>query len=884
MTPPPRARAAQIAAALAGVPAVAWIALHVVNFWRTNPPLWSGPPDLPHGVWSALFLPWQWWGHNVAPWPMAQALLAAALTHILGLMLLTGAQVYARGLARHGLAFTLGVGASGLLFELLAMAHLLTPWPVRIAWLAMLGGAGWWASSRAARPVARWWNPPGADGAEAPGRLDHPDWHERHWRANFLADTLPPDPAPLRFFTGVALVLAAAITALTFWHALALPESYWDSLILYLGYARMTFLEGGFPFKAEAQVGIGLGANYPHLYPTYGAASSALFGEWNELHLRFAAPLAAMWATAMLYGALLLATRSRPAAAAGALLFRLTPNAVFYSTYASDYAFSFLFVAALALAVACFAKMRTLGALAVLFAIPAAASHLNYLMVTLWGPAVLGVAAGLWNPRPLEAPPAPAEEPRPAPPPLTIEELAADDPDPAVPPGPPLSPDAPGPLAIFANRKAWIIFLVFFALGGTWFARNYFLTGNPVYSFFPEIFTKSVRVNTDVLRSAEIEWFRNGDGIGRLAEQHRDLAAGREPRDPYAEGFRREAALADRLSASWRFWSGGEPWRFDADGDLRLGGWGARLRHLASGSPPNEPGARGVLEWPHAYKMNPTFAGFLPPGLLVGAAVLGAALARRRGLRPELVATTAAMGLFLAGFLAYMYLIADFYLYQIVSVTVAGGYFSALALWALLRTPGRWARAGLVVAYSALLGASALVPGVAMAMMNAKLIGEGVVSGQRFSQTRLDALRNPGLPPEIFHRVVYGEEPAMWEYVNTFLKDQRLLTHENRHYVFDPSITLVHLDDWAVQQGWGLATPEETAGFLSGLGLRFYLYIPNEDRHEVNRRLGMRAVVDAGIARKILQAGDSILYEIPGPSEAPGDSPGMILELRQPAE
>ena len=55
------------------------------------------------------------------------------------------------------------------------------------------------------------------------------------------------------------------------------------------------------------------------------------------------------------------------------------------------------------------------------------------------------------------------------------------------------------------------------ALSSTWYIRNQILTGNPVYAFFPNIFG-GVRINPEVLASAEKEWIANGDGVSRLGD------------------------------------------------------------------------------------------------------------------------------------------------------------------------------------------------------------------------------------------------------------------------------------------------------------------------------------------------------------------------------
>lgn len=843
--------------------AVLWSAAHVAWFWRANRQLWGLDLDGPtgplggFGAFSALALPWNFSMGNSPPGELLQVIIALSLVFGLGHLLLRAAQIYLPPLARHSMALVLGLGTSGVAFELLTMAGLLNQIAAWSLWIALFVAAAMVLAKRAHQPVARWW------GSERPedtiDLIDRSEWPEHHSRAFFLRREPTNDTWQTSLLHGVGIALIAIITLLTFWHAVLLPEGYWDSLILYLGYARMTFLEHAFPFKAEAQVGIGLGANYPHLYPLYGAMASTLFDHWSDLHQRVLAPLAGLAATVLLYEAMRSGFRSSLVAVTAALLFRITPNAITYTTYASDYALSFLFAGALALMVVYFARSRTKGALAVLFAVPAFAMHLNFLMLVLWGPAVLGAALGLRRAAEPEAPPlVPVEDSVPEY--YAIDREVMNDP----PIGPPVSPDAPSPLGLFARRAAWGMFALFFFIGSTWMIRNTVLTGNPVYAFFPEIFTSSVRVNPEVLRSAELEWFRNGDGIARLAEVHCDARLGRT-RDTADPAFKREATLEDRLAMSWLFWSGFETAREGANDSYRVGAWRDRLAVLGGAT---RSASLRIEEWPHFYKMAPLFPGFLIPGFALALLMFVRSLRPSSTTRPEITALLGAMLLFLVGLLAYMYLLADFYLYQIVLVVVPAAAIAALLVVAAEGTRGvvRYVLGGLL---AAAIFAAAVVPGIAMSMMNFKINTTREVALQTFSQLTLDALRNPGMPPEIFYEVVYGPDVAMWDYMNDFIPDRSILTHENRHYVFSTKMRLVHLDDWEIQKGWDLPTPEATLAFLRSKGLRFYLRVPNESNHPVNRRLGMDRVISAGLATELYRSGENVLYALGEDDEPP---------------
>lgn len=796
MTAPVRHPVALWLGRLARVAVVLWIVLVFVWFLRTNTHLVYRPGRW-FGIFSELGGPWSFSLRNTPAGGMLQAIFALALTQLFGVLTLRALRVRLPLLEEQALAFPIGFGLSGVFLELLTMAHGLRPlflWPL---WAVMLGVAGWLA-----------WR---ARGTESEALLAFPE------PSPTVDDTAFPGRVE-RAFTVAAVVLAGLITLATFWHALLLPESYWDSLILYLGYARMTFLQGAFPFKAEAQVGIGLGANYPHLFSTYGAMASALFNHWSDLPQRLAAPVAGLASTMLVYTTCRATWRSPAVAAGAALLFRSVPYGIAYATWASDYAFAILFTAAFLRAWALFQERPDVGRLLLFALVPAVSMHLNFLMGILWVPWAGAVVVA--------------------------------------------SLQGGAPLALLKRRVFWGIYFGCVAISLPWYIRNYALTGNPVYAFFPEIFTKSVRMNAEVLRSAELEWFRNGDGVGKLAESYWDLE-NRTERDQASPDFQRRAKLPERLLASYRFWLGYDFIRVSPKG-LSFGPLLPRLAYLfqVTHAESNDTEPRGddlvLVRWPHAYKMMILFPACFFPALVV----LALTLARERGRRLAVPLVTAATALLL---LAYMYLLADFYLYQIIGIVApaavcAGG----LLAWLLTRRDDglrRWIQLPLF----AVLLLQGIAPGLAFALMNFKFTGAREIEGQMFSQTNLDAFRNPGMDPELFYRLQYGDDVPMWGYVNDHLKGQRLLTHENRHYVFDPSITLVHLDDWEVQQGWNRKSADEVYAFLKSRGLHWYLRAPMEFKHAINRRLGMELLLQAGYLREAYRSGDNMLYEVVGP-------------------
>lgn len=771
-----------------------WATLVTIYFFRTNFHALA--------VFPALLGSYTFSLANSPPLEMAQVLLAAGLPFALGLCVVRLARVQAGIMGRLALAYALGFGLSGIAFVLLTMAGGLHAIPAWILWLLLLGGARALVYTRRGLPPAE-----PCERTPLPG-----GWVDR-------------------VFLGGAAVMIVLITLATFWHALFFPETYWDSLILYLGYGRMTFLEHAFPFKAEAQVGIGLGANYPHLFSNHAAVCSTLFNHWSDLHARFAAPLAGLCATILIHQTLLILWQSHTTAAAGTLLFRAVPNGIAYSTYASDYAFSMLFIAAFLYCLALHARDRSRGTLALLTLIPAISMHLNYLMGILWIPWALGVIAVAW---------------------LGQERQTL----------------AGATRGLLRDRFLWIVFLAGLALASPWYIRNLMLTNNPVYAFFPNIFTSSIRVNRDVLKSAELEWFRNGDGVGRVAEIYHDFRTG-APREESDPAFRREATVGDRVRSSFLFWVGFDVVRLHED-SIETGPWMQRLLHLLRVGRVDPAAARELgpdlrlVLWPHGYKMMTLFPAWFFPALLLAAVfcLYRAASRRERGelfaVRAVTLGGAAAVALLL---LAYEYLIADLYLYQIIGIVVPAAVVATLAFHAMERIGGRAGAILRAVAFALVL-VQGIAPGLAFGLMNFKFFGTRELDGQLFSQLHLDAFRNPGMPRELFYRLCYGEDVAMWNYLNEQLRGERLLTHENRHYVIDPSITLVHLDDWDMQQGYDLPDAQATAAFLRQHNIRYYLRVPNEANHVINRRLGMERLEQAGRLREMYRAGGNVLFEL----------------------
>ncbi|MBI1389279.1 MAG: hypothetical protein GC154_12610 [bacterium] len=281
----------------------------------------------------------------------------------------------------------------------------------------------------------------------------------------------PLDRPAERWAFAAAWALMAAIVLLSFYHALLYPVDYWDALILYVHYGEMTWRLGGFPTLVCLQVGLGLGANYPHLYPLHQAATAALFGSWSDLYAQLLPPLAGVVSIVTVYYLSLHLTRDRLASALAALAFRALPFVSSYFVYASDYSLVMAYTAAFLLFAALFASHPTVRAAQPLLMTAAIFLHINYLGVVVWPCVALLI---VWMM-------------------LTREcgrRLGA---------------------AWIASACGW------FALAMTWCMRNAIVTGNPVYAFFPNLFGGK-NINLDVLASANTEWLAHGNGFAQLGD------------------------------------------------------------------------------------------------------------------------------------------------------------------------------------------------------------------------------------------------------------------------------------------------------------------------------------------------------------------------------
>jgi len=353
------------------------------------------------------------------------------------------------------LAFAMGAILVAVPLEILAIFHLLSRWTV-------IGSFGL-AAAAAALPWARWLREP-QDGAATPeaeacGEESPAGWERSLW------------------WLGAALV--ALISLFTFYHAVGFPAVYWDSLIYYINYAQWTYEQGGFPEKVCAQVGLGLGANYPHLFHLLQVIPAFLFGAWSPVPGQFLPPLLGLLATIVVYRTVRIVGRGPLAAMLVAVLFRGIPYTICYFISATDYALAVFLTALFVELAARLGKDLRVSSLLFLGLTAAGAAKVNYLMPVLLA---AFAAVAVWFLRRRSRP-----------------------------------PQFPRGLAILA---------VSIALASTWYARNWAVAGNPVYPFFHRVLDGK-RIDERVLRSCEQEWLSNGEGTRRFALEL-ERAAGNE--------------------------------------------------------------------------------------------------------------------------------------------------------------------------------------------------------------------------------------------------------------------------------------------------------------------------------------------------------------------
>lgn len=756
---------------------------------------------------SGLLEPWHWQLGGIAWLPLLFACAMIALYTFVGNLAVNCCEIYVPRLMRLPINYVAGLGAMSVLIELLAMFRLLYRWPIiimfalaiivfwRMSWLAMMRRKSDGETHQDPRAISS-------------------------GQVNLARKALRESLMPLnrwQFGLWIALLSASGLLLLlAAFHAIFFAETYWDSLILYMGYGRMTYLQHGFPFKAVAHVGYGLGANYPHLYPLVGSTTAALWGGWHDVFAQTAPPWCAMLSTITIYYTATEVTRSRLAGAVLALLFRTPVYAIAYAMYASDYAVAILFTAVFLYLAWKYLETALRGYLVLLTFIPAFAMHINYLMGILWLPWALTVLTVHLRPRYGEL--------------ESIDNLFEGDsrvrrqaPLPFVVNGtcPPLG-------CLLTAKWFWTLLIIAGLTAGTWHIRNWALTGNPVYAFFHGVFG-GINYNEDVMQSADYEWTLNGDGVGGYAWQ------------VWRNSYR---AQIDGDASDWAIWL---KWREQSKAENLL----VKLQLSKS-------------FWfdsrNHATKFSPALIGFGVPGLLIWLGLLSVAFFKRRPVYAELK-FGAVIALVVASMLGFHYALGDYYQYQILPMLPALSLAPVFCLWL---TRGRLPAYGMAAALLLV----ALFPALPFSLLGFKATGATELEGEVVRWMDMYPLRHLGMSADDMRRLRYDHDVEIWNLVNSVCAGKTpeegavILTHENRHLAYHPSITLFHMDEPEIWPLWDLPVEErwrrlrdmevhESDGKTVKRGVDYYLYIPNEEHNPINKRLGVDEWLDTPVMELI---------------------------------
>ena len=259
------------------------------------------------------------------------------------------------------------------------------------------------------------------------------------------------------------LSLIIFINFFIFYWAIFFPVKYWDGLILYVNYAKETFLNHGYPIRVCLEVGDGLGANYPHLYPTIAASIAILADKWDDLFSRIIPPIMGIITQIFIYFTILKLTKKSLYSLLGVLLFRIIPYGIAYNIFASDYATAIAFTAGFFYFITSHYFDKNPIDIIIAGLIASTSTHINYLMWSLWGIFFL----------------------------YTLHYSIINQ----------------------KLKKGILIITIMLLIASIWYVRNYIITGNPVYAFYYKIFGGK-NINPMILEFCENEWKHNGDGIG----------------------------------------------------------------------------------------------------------------------------------------------------------------------------------------------------------------------------------------------------------------------------------------------------------------------------------------------------------------------------------
>jgi len=698
------------------------------------------------------------------------------LYYLVGKYFVSSLEIYVPKGVRISLAFIAGLGWMMVLMELWTMFHLLNRITILLTFLFLLI----LFASLTKRRMNK---------ADPAFRGNVTFFYYRRGAQSFayksyLKTISQPKNLFEKFFVRVAKFFIGLMLFLHFYHGVFQPVTYWDALILYVGYARKIFYLGGFPFKAVAQVGIGLGANYPHLYPLASATIATLWGEWSDIFAQIIPPLCSIFSVILIFHIVLRLSRNKVVTYIITLLIVSIPYFVAYSEYATDYAVAILFTAGFLYCAMMYIETGLFGYFSLATFITAFACHINYLMLGLWFIwfLMIIIAHTFLKGRNLEV--------------FGATQMTLDQGEPNF-----TRLSAIERFSKFIRQKKTIrTTTLCVLLTIPWYIRNFILTGNPVYAFFTNIFKGSKNVNPEVLKSCFIEWTINGDGIG---------------------GFGWD--LMTKIKSTWKFF---------------------------------------VTDINTSWKLMPIFMAFVVPGLVAFLITAIVHLIIKKIKKQDTYDPVLRFGLlclvFFIFLIYYHYAIASFYLYQIIIIIplFAVMTFFIVDLWN--KTVLRY----IVIILSLYI---AIMPGLAFSLKGMKLVNAESMT--------LIALRRPFMDKETFWRLRFGADEDMFEYINELdqklkplkkgekqTKHLKLLTHENRHLCFNEGIELIHLDDWEIQKTYQMKETKEKLDLFKSLGITYYLYVPNEDNHPINKKVGMDEMIKQGYLELEFETGNNKLY------------------------
>ena len=210
---------------------------------------------------------------------------------------------------------------------------------------------------------------------------------------------------------------------------------------------------------------------------------------------------------------------------------------------------------------------------------------------------------------------------------------------------------------------------------------------------------------------------------------------------------------------------------------------------------------------------------FVVPGFLIVLAQLVRALATRRvNAADDATRFGAACGVLFLLLWFYAYVVADFYLYQVIIVLPL---FAIYAAYVFELCTAKAMRAVLCT----LCLVTGFAPGVVMGLMGFKLTGSGEVAGTHYSNMEVTSLRNLFIDKRTYYKMRFGRDMDMFDHLGTLPAGTPILTHENRHLLLGERLPIIHLDDWEVQKAYHKA-PAERVAILDKLGIRYYLLRP----------------------------------------------------------